>query len=220
MKTGKSLLMTVAVIALLLAGNAVHASQRVKGDLIIGNGSGGEITALIISPAKKKYPNNENRLAFKGIAVRDTDTFAVTLPEQLKGIDTFDIEMISNGKRYVTKKGVRIDFQKGKIPMMELSRNGKDSTRAIIGAAAGGVGGVAAIAVTATALYTGTIMIGQALYVAALAEALCVAGGIVGGGMLSGIGVVAAIPVAIGVGGYMVGRAFTPGGLDVQVYYN
>jgi hypothetical protein len=62
-------------------------------------------------------------------------------------------------------------------------------------------------------------MIGQALYVAALTEALCVAGGIVGGGMLSGIGVVAAVPVALGVGGYLIGNALTTGGLEVQDYY-
>jgi hypothetical protein len=45
------------------------------------------------------------------------------------------------------------------------------------------------------------------------------AGSIVGGGMLSGIGVVVAFPVALGVGGYLIGRALTPRGLEVQVYY-
>lgn len=221
MGTRKSVLMTVMAVALVLAGNKVFAaSHGAKANLIIGNGTGREITTLLISPAKTKYPKNENRLAFKDLKVKDAGIFAVVLPEQFKGIDTFDIEIVSGGKRYVTKKGIKIDFKRGKTPTLELSRNGKDSTRALIGAAGGGVGGVAAVAATATAIYTGTIMIGQALYVAALAEALCVAGSIVGGGMLSGVGVVAAIPVALGVGGYLVGRAFTPGGLDVQVYYN
>jgi len=223
MKTRKNVLMAIAAI-MLLAGLPAFAKgnkeDQIKADLIIGNGTGGEITTLIISPAKAKYPKNKNRLAFQGLAISDTATFAVALPNELKGIDTFDIEMISGRKHYKTKKGVNINFKSGKLPTLELSRNGKDSTRAIIGAAAGGVGGVVAVAATATALYTGTIMIGQALYVAALAEALCVAGSIVGGGMLSGIGVVAAIPVAFVTGGFLVGRALTPGGLDVQVYYN
>jgi len=219
MRTRKSVLTTVLAVALLV-GNVVIASAKEKADIIIGNGTGGKITTLIISPAKAKYPKNENRLAFQGLDIKDTNTFAVVLPAQLKGVDTFDIEIISEGKRYVTKKGVKIDFQKGKTPSLELSRNGKDSTRAIIGAAAGGVGGVTAIAATATAIYSGTLMLGQALYAAALAEALGIAGSIVGGGMLCGIGVVAAIPVALLTGGYLIGKALTPGGLDVHVYYN
>jgi len=221
METRKSVLMTVAAVALLLAGNLVPAAaQGGKEKLVIGNGTGGEITALFISPAKAKYPKNKECLSIKDLKVKDADIFNVALPAQFKGIDTFDIEVVSGGKHYKTKKGVNINFKSGKLPTLELSRNGKASTRAVIGAAAGGVGGVAAVAVTATALYTGTIMIGQALYAAALAEALCVAGSIVGGGMLSGIGVVAAIPVALGTGGYLVGRALTSGGLDIQIYYS
>jgi hypothetical protein len=176
MKTRKNVLMAVAAI-MLLAGIPAFAKgnkeDQIKADLIIGNGTGDVITTLILSPAKAKYPSqNENRLAFQGLAVNDKATFAVLLPEQLKGVDTFDIEIISGGKHYKTKKGVNINFKSGKLPTLELSRNGKDSTRALIGAAAGGVGGVAAVAATATALYTGTIMIGQALYVSALTEAL------------------------------------------------
>jgi len=214
----KSVLMTVLAVALTMAGNLVPAAaQAAKADLIIGNGTGGEITAMIISPAKGKYPKNENRLAFKGLAVKDTDVFSVVLPEQFKELDTFDIELMSNGKRFVTKKEVKIDLKRSKPPVLELSKNGKDSTRALIGATAGGVGGVAAVAATATVLYTG---FGMAVGDLALLHALGVAGSIFGGGILLGSCVVAAIPVALGVWGYLVGRAITPSGLDVQAYYN
>ena len=213
----QKVLMAVLAIAFVLGSVVPAAAQTAGAKLVIGNGTGGEITAMIISPAKENYPKNENRCAFQGLTVNDKEAFTVVIPENLRGMDTFDIEIVSKGKRYVTQMGVKIDFNRG-APTLELSRKGKESTRGLIGAAVGGAGGVAAVAVTATAFYTGTI--GQAFYAAALAQALGVAGSIIGGGMFSGIGVVAAIPVALGVGGFLIGRALTPDGLDVQVIYN
>jgi hypothetical protein len=223
METGKIVKMMVLAIGFAVVGNAVPAAAAGKKEVIInfGNGTGGAITALQISPAKAKYPGNGDCMGFQGLNVKDGETFAMVLPEQLKGMDTFDIELISGGKRYVSPaRGVAINLANGKIPTLELSRNGRSSTRANIGAAVGGVGGVGAVATTATALWTGTVMLGQAVGAAAITEALTVAGGIVGGGMLAGVGVVAAIPVALGVGGFFIGRALTPRGLAVQVYYN
>ena len=208
---GKSVSMMVVAIALLLAGLPAFAKgnkeDQIKEDLLIGNGTGDVITTLLISPTKKKFPNNENRVAFQGLAINDKATFAVLLPEQLKGVDTFDVEIICDGgKRYVTKKGVNINFKSGKLPTLELSRNGKDSTRALIGAAAGGVGGAAA----ATAL-SGTItgIIFETFAGAVLGPSVCLL-----------TVPVAIIPVALGAGGYLIGRALTPGGLNVQVSYN
>ena len=222
MKRNKIVRMTVLAVALVLAGVVPAAASGTKAKSIsFANGTGGEITAMQIRPAKTSYPNNENCMAFRELRVRDGEGFIVVLSEQMKDITAFDIEIVSSGKRYVSRKqGVAINLKNRKPPTVELSRKGKDSTFANIGAAAGGVAGVGAVTGTATALYTGTIMIGQAVGAAAIAEALGVAGGIVGGGMLSGVGVVAAVPVALGVGGFFVGRALTPRGLDIQVYYN
>jgi hypothetical protein len=217
----RKFLMTAVAVMLALAANVVPAAANGTQDkLVIGNGTGKELTALIITPAKAKYPGNQNCLAFQGLEVNDESVFAVTIPEQFKGIDTFDIEIVSGGKRYVTNKAVKINLESGKLPTFELSRTGKKSTRALAGAAAGSVGGVTAVAATATALYSGTIVFGYSLGAAALFDILTLAGSIVGGGMLSGIGVVAAIPVALGTSGFLIGRALTPGGLDAQVYYN
>jgi len=208
MKTRKSVLMAVAAIVLSLAGNVfpAGAAQSKKADLIIGNGTGGEITTLIISPAKAKYPKNQNCLAFKGLAISDTATFAVDMPDQFKGIDAFDIELVSGGKRYKTQKEVNINFKSGKLPTLELSRNGKDSTRALIGATVGGVGG-AAVATALSGTITGIIF--ETFAGAVLGPSVCLL-----------TVPVAIIPVALGAGGYLIGRALTPGGLNVQVSYN
>jgi hypothetical protein len=217
---------TILVLTLALAAlvNTVPAMAQekpgsAKPDFVIGNGTGGVITAIFVSPSKAKYPKDKNRCAIQGLNIADTGTFGVVLPEQMAGIDSFDIELISGGKHFETVKSIRLDRKAGKVPTLELSGKGKDSTRAIIGAGIGGLVGVGGVALTTAALYTGVIMIGQALYAAAIAEALAVAGSIIGGGMVTGVGVIAAVPVAIGVGGYLIGRAFTPEGLEVQVYY-
>jgi hypothetical protein len=221
----RKILMTAVAVMLALAVNVVPATAKETQDkLVIGNGTGGEMTALIITPAKARYPGNQNRLAFQGLNVSDGSVFAVTIPEQFKGIDTFDIEIISKGRRYVTKKGIKINLESGRIPTLELSRAGKDSTRALAGAVADGAGGVVAVAATATALYTGTIVFRYSLGAAKVLfdYILTLAWGIAGGGILSDGGIilgisVLAIPVALGIGGFLF---LTPGGLDAQVYYN
>jgi len=201
----KSVAMTVVAVAVLLAGIPAFA-QANKADIVIGNGTGGQITTMIISPAKAKYPKNQNCLEFKGLAISDKATFGVALPEQLKGIDAFDIELVSSGKRYKTQKEVTVNSKIRKIPTLELSRTGKDSTRAFIGAAVGGVGGAA----VATVL-SGTITV-------ITMETLAVVGAVLGPTIVCVPAVF--IPVALGAGGYLIGKALTSRGLDVQVYYN
>jgi len=149
----KSVPMMVVAIALLLAGMVPAAAQSNKADLIIRNGTGGEISKLVISPAKARYPKNQDCLVFKKLAISDTATFTVALPDQFKGIDAFDIDLVSDGKRYKTQKEVNINFKSEKLPTLELSMNGKDSTRALIGAASCWYG----YQPVATVLYTGTL---------------------------------------------------------------
>jgi hypothetical protein len=207
--TRKSVWMMALVIGFVVLGNVVPLSAMGKkeGLIKIGNGFGSEITALQISPAKAKYPGNENCMSFQDIRIKDGATFVLVLPDQMKNIDTFDVELISDGKRYVSpRRGVTINLKSSKIPTLELSRNGKDSTWGHIGAAAGAVGGLGAIAAAAAALYTGAIVIGQAAGTTALVPAL-------------GVSVVAAIPVALVAGGYFIGKALAPRGMDIQVYY-
>jgi len=206
----KSVAMTVVAVAVLLAGIPAFAKgnkeDHIKADLIIGNGTGGEITKLTITPARAKY-QNQNCLVFKKLAISDTAIFAVALPDQFKGIDSFDIEMISGGKRYKNQKEVNINFKSGKLPTLELSLTGKDSTRALIGAAAGGVGGVVVADATATAL-SGTVM--ETFLTRTFS----------GPSIIPDLFGFFTIPVVLGTGCYLIGRALTTGKLDFEIYYS
>lgn len=118
---GKKIMqVTVLAVVLALAGNAAAVTAHAEeANILIGNGTGGKINRLILIPAGDT-PESMNCFGVQNIQVDNGDIFGLVLPGYMKDADTFDIEVVSNGIRYMTHQAVKIDFSKG-IPVLELS---------------------------------------------------------------------------------------------------
>lgn len=126
-------LLAVMIAALVLALNVVSAAaEESKASLIIANGTGGEITELVILPSREQYPGNRNSYVIDDLKESDGAFFAVTLPDQLSGIESFDIEIVSGGKRYVTRNTVKINCINGKTPALNFDVAGTDKSSFLI----------------------------------------------------------------------------------------
>jgi hypothetical protein len=203
-------LLVFAVILTTLS--AVPAMAEVKADFIIGNGTGDIITSLVISPSKAKYGKTKNHAAYQDVNVPDGGTFAVALSGEMSGIDCFDIELLSGGKRFKTRYYVPVNRNAGGIPVLELFRTGKSSTYGYIGGAAGGLVGTGAVIVA-------TNVAAHIAATTAVHVAFSTGATIAGAGLFTGPGFFVAVPVAVATVGFIIGRSMTPGGLEAQVYY-
>jgi hypothetical protein len=161
----------------------------------IWNGTGKTIMEIEVRPSRKMYRGNTNVFALQGLSVQDRQAIAVSLPLCMEGISAFDVALKYGGKTAKTKEAITVsENQDTYVAYIK----GKSATLPII---AGGVaGGSAAVGIgaAASALSAGTIMFGQAVGAGAVAEALGMAGAVVGGGMVVGVGVIAAVPVVVG----------------------
>ena len=125
MKKQKVLMMVVAIVFVL--GNVVPALAQTAGArLIVVNGTGAGITEFIISPSSEHYPKNSSCFALDDLKAGNGATFAVVLPKDMTGIGVFDIAITAGGKKFTTKKEVKIDFLSGKTPTLQLSTTDKD----------------------------------------------------------------------------------------------
>jgi len=166
--------------------------QKVEPDFIIGNGTGKTISGIEIVPSKKRYPKDKNVYAMQDLTWNDQQSLPVFLPEHMKGMESFDILIQYGRKNAKTKKSVTVG-KTNKVPVMVMSIKGKDPTIPLISGAVGGtavaagiLGGLgSAVATTGAAGFTG--LLGSI-------------GGILGGTLIGGTAVVAAVPLAVGGG--------------------
>lgn len=202
MNKSKIGLMAALFVALVLAGNAVPAVAQ---STVIGfvNGTGAEVTGLIISPSKEQYPTNKNAYAPQNLQVNDGADFNISLPEHWEGIESFDIAVASGKKMLISQRAVKLDIKNGLLPVLVLKDSGKISRARIVGF----ITGVGASAILLASHPAGTII---ARLIMRLPPPL------------SWI-IWAALPATVGAIGYMagekVGETLIPGSLDIQVYY-
>jgi hypothetical protein len=164
-------------------------AQESNPDFVILNGTGSTIGEIQIVPSAKKYPKNKNSYAVQDLELKDTGAFEVRLPNQMRGMDSFDM-VIKYGKRNAeTKKSIEID-RNAALPLYVLNIKGKESSIPLLtgvgsaGALAAGIG--FGFATTCAAYGAG----GVAYYLALI-------GSVVGGGRAAGTAVIAAAPVAV-----------------------
>ena len=199
MNTKKRGLAMAVAVTLALLGNVVQASaQTAKPEIILSNGLGAEITELSLSPSKDQYAKNRNCYA-RAIQVNDKVVFSVEIPEHFLGYESFDIEVVSGGKRHATHKGVKLDFNKG-MPVLELSKTGKDSTNGFIKALTAAGGSI----IFLTATKPGRQLLANI---------------VLNFYRWKGIAVTLMLPTAAGTAGYIIDQSLAPEGLDVQVAY-
>ena len=198
METKKTVLMTVVAAAFVLLGAVSVFAQTTRPEIIIGNGLGAEITELILSPAKNQYAGNRNRYA-QVFRVNDQAVFSAEIPDHFLRYESFDIEVVAGGNRYLSRNGVRLDLNRGS-PFLELSETGKDSTLPHI------------LALTTTA---GTII----LLTATSAGRRILITTFFTIPRWKGIAVNLTYPVLGGAAGYFAGKGLARKGLDVQVVY-
>jgi hypothetical protein len=189
-----------AVTLILAVNTAAASAQDAKAGIIIANGTGAEITELILTPSRSQYSNNRNCFALQGMELNDKEVLGVTVPEHFIRFKSFDIEVKSGGKRYVTNKGVTLDLNSGSAPVLELSETGKDSSLGLKGAVIGAAGSVVFMTYTpAGKELTKAIILAFPRF--------------------HTIGALLAVPVAAGTAGYFIGKALASRGLDVNVIY-
>jgi hypothetical protein len=193
-------------LTLVLTGVVIPTAaqaQEAESIILFANDTGAEITALVLSPAKEVYPRNRNRHS-PHIQVNDKAVFAVELPDHLKGITSWDIEVVSGNKRLTTQRGVRLDFENG-APFLELTEVRRNSRSGPVGALLGSV---------ATAIFMTETRAGRAFQWKVFTTLPPQWRGVV----------VLLIPVAAGAAGYFAGNAaegvLIPGILGVQVAYS
>jgi hypothetical protein len=158
----------------------------------LANGTGAIITEIEIKPSQKKYKGNKNVYALQNITLQDQSSLAIKLPSEMKVMDCFDITVKYGKKVAKTRKSVTVEIS-NKVPLLVFSIKGKDSTVPLISAAGGG-GAVAAGIGTGLAITTAAYGAGGFTYYMALI------GSVVGGGMVAGATIVAAVPLAVGGG--------------------
>jgi len=129
--TRQKVLMAVMAAALVLGNVASAAAQAAATKLIVVNDAGSGITEFVISPSREHYRGNSSCFAVEGIKESDGAAFALSLPDDMKGIGFFDIEIVAGGKKFATKKGVKIDFSSAKTPTVYLSTVEKDLTEGL-----------------------------------------------------------------------------------------
>ena len=198
----KVLLMKVLLMAAVIATAPVipAAAQATVAEIIIGNGMGDEILQVVFSPSKEQYARNRNSFG-ASILVNDKDLVRMELPDHFLNYESFDIEVVSGGKRFVTHNSVKLDFNRG-TPVLELSETGKDSTIGFIA----GVGTSIATAYVMTHTGAGKRLIIDNLMRVAPNWRI---------GRLFNL----LFPILTGTIGYFTGNNFAPGGLYVEVMY-
>jgi hypothetical protein len=206
METKKTVLMTVVAAAFVLLGAVSAFAQTARPEIIIGNGLGAEITGLILKPAKDQYAGNRNSYA-QVLQANDQAVFSAEIPDHFLRYESFDIEVVAGGKRYVSRNGVRLDLNRGS-PFLELSETGKDSTLPEIISFATATGTIIFLAATPT----GRRILARNV----LAPLRWPIGRVLD---YRGLTKVMSYPLVGGIFGYFVGKGLTPKGLNVQVVY-
>ncbi|MCL2804986.1 MAG: hypothetical protein FWD26_03505 [Treponema sp.] len=111
----------MAIIIAMAAAVVFQAAAEEKPNFIIGNLANGVITELVIKPCSEYFPENRNCVVFENLSVEEGGFFGAVLRDNIIEADIFDIDIVVDGKRYASKKGVRIDFSGGKIPVLYFS---------------------------------------------------------------------------------------------------
>jgi len=134
--TRQKVLMAVMAAAFVLGNLVPAAAKTTETKLIVVNETGTGITELIISPSSKHYPKNKSCIVFEDLRKSAGAVFGVMLPGYVTTeADIFDIAIAAGGKRFSTKKGVKIDFSNGKTPTLHLSTTNKDIVQGVKDAA-------------------------------------------------------------------------------------
>jgi hypothetical protein len=189
-------LIAAIMVMVTLAGLTPLAAQETANaqpDFVLVNGTGEEIKEILIIPSPKKYKHNKNACAIQGISLADTGVLAVTLPDTMQKMDSFDLKITYGKKDAKTKKSVTIAKGEAYVLSIKDKPSSVPSIAAIgVGAgglalttAAGGTAGFMAIVTAAgllgpsAAIGVGTVITTLAApVVAPVAVAVLVVGGI------------------------------------------
>jgi hypothetical protein len=185
-------------------GTGGGQSGSPRPDFMLGNGTGSNITEIQIRPSKQTYSDTDLALSFVDISLPDQQGFAVILPNEWKDIYYFDIAVKYKDGRGNAKTNERVHIDRGgKMPLLVM-HIGNNSTIPLV--AGGGTATVAAggIIATAAAVYSGAIVLTASTGalvtgVTGITTGLAAIGVVVGGVMATGIGIVLALPIVLGV---------------------
>lgn len=205
MKTTRTWFMvTVIAIVALFASAGSLAAQSAAREIVFANGIGSDISQLTISPSSVQYPKDRNAFSIS-VQIADKSSVSVEIPKDFYRYESFDIDVISGGKNYFAKKGVKLDFSKG-TPLLELNESGKTSTFPIISAAAGGATGIVLLTTTRA---------GKIIFYDLIWDAAYRFGPIKFGKARLLLG----IPVIATIGGLLIGEAVAVRCMDIQLAY-
>jgi hypothetical protein len=184
------------VFVLLVVFNTTALMAMGKPDFVLVNDTGLTIDEIQIIPS-----NGGNLARYRNIGLKDEKSFKVQLPNELKNVDKFNVTIIAGNTTIKSSGKIKVAKNQDIPPAFDMQIKKGFTKGKYIGGATGAIVGVSGLGAGAAALSAGAIALGQAVGAAAIAEALVV----IGGSMVGGIAVVAAIPVGLATVGYIVG---------------
>lgn len=114
-------------------------------DIMFSNGTGVAITEIQIRPSQKLYKGNVNVFSLANLALVDTGILAVALPQNINGLDGYDLTIITeDAKIYKTKTAIKfpvaehpsilnLNFKNKKSILGEMARNDMGGTIILAG---------------------------------------------------------------------------------------
>jgi hypothetical protein len=172
------------------------SAQTQAPDFILANGTGEAITEIEIKPSRAKYRGNRNVCFLSGINVPDTATFGVSLPEQMKTMDSFDIVLRYGNRTAKTVTSITVIKNDESPPFFVLSIKDTNPTIPLIADATVAGIGVASAALKSASAAVVEITGNQTEGAEETTETLV----IIGGSVIAGMVVIAAAPVLVGLG--------------------
>lgn len=157
-------------------------------DVLFSNGTGIAITEIQVRPSQKLYRNNVNVFSLANLALVDTGILAVVLPDNIKGLDGYDLTIITeDAKVYKTKVSVNLPIT-DQPSLLDLTFKNKKSTLETIAENDGGgaliLAGIPLVLKGKSAAYVVTLLtkLGRILP---------------GGGLREGVLVITSIPLIV-----------------------
>jgi hypothetical protein len=123
MKTTITLMLVLATLG--LTPIAAQETPKAQPDFVLVNNTGEEISSILIIPSAKKYKENKNACAIQRISLADTGALAVNLPDTMRRLESFDLE-ITYGKRYAKTKQ-SVSLAKGEVYILDIEGKGTGS---------------------------------------------------------------------------------------------
>lgn len=222
-----SIALILTVLVPVMAQDSTNtADERL---FVLANGMGAGIVEIVVAPARGVYRRNLNRLHLSGFLLEDKAFFEIVLHDNFRGVNSFDIAVVTIDGRGVAHQNVKLNFSDEATPILEVSRTRSPSSfedhGGAIGALAGGLTSVTILSMSTLAIVSSsrdTIIVNRGwlhkvlrpqppLHMQKPPR------------VIKGPGKFYIIPVVAMIGGYLIGNQFEQAlrsrGLDVQVRY-